>query len=209
MAISFVAAGAVATGVNPSIGMPAGIVANDFLILVITNTAAVTTPTGWTALTTYTAATPQMYLFTKIATGSETAITVTLTTTCKAVTIAYRGTSGIDVFGTYKNASTTVATNTLTTTQANDYVISIWGQSNTLTGTFTAPTGTGLTTQVNSGSVSAVSRGLLIVDELQASAGATTARTATASVANVLTSIALSLKPSGVSANNGSFFFLM
>ena len=49
MAISFVAAGAVVTGANPTVAVPAGYALKDLLVIVTTGTATPTTPAGWTS----------------------------------------------------------------------------------------------------------------------------------------------------------------
>jgi len=205
MAISFVAAGTTTAGINPTVAVPSGYASGDLLVIVITGTS-VTTPSGWTLLTNN-AVTPVCYIFYKTASASESSVAMTSTTTAtKAVMLAYRGVGGVDVTGTFVQATTgtTIATNSLTTTQANDYVISIYAASPTIS-SWTAPAST--SSRVNSGA-SGILRGLLIVDELQASAGATTSRTATLSVTGIAkTSIAFSIKePSG--ANKSSFFLL-
>jgi hypothetical protein len=205
MAISFVAAGSTVTGANPTVPVPTGYAAGDVFILFIT-AGTVTTPSGWTLRGITTSGTP-LAVYSKIAGASESSVAMTSgNANSIAGMIAYRGSSGVDVAGTFATtaSATSLATNTQTTTQANDYVISIYADS-VGARTWTAPAST--TVRLNASSVSTF-RGILIVDELQASAGVTTARTATVSTASALTALAISINES-TSTNKGSFFFLM
>lgn len=196
MPISFVAAGAVATGTNPSVAVPAGYQQADLLVLTVAVAAAVepTTPTGWTLLGSQTT-TPRIYIYRKFATGSESSVALTCnSTTTAAAMVAYRGVSATDTISTFATAtSTTVATNTLTTTYANEYVVSIYAMT-TGADTWTAPAST--TSRVNSAGTAALA-GLLIVDESQAAAGTSTARTATSSASKALAAGSFSIIPSG------------
>ena len=194
MAISFVAAGTVATGTNPSVPAPAGIQQGDLLVIAVAANVAVTTPTGWTLIGSQTT-TPRIYLYRKFATGTETSQAVTVgSATTVGVMLAYRGVSATDTVSTGATAtSTTISTNTLTTTYGNEYVVSVYGMT-TGAATWTAPAST--TTRVNSAGTAALD-GLLFVDELQATAGTSTARTATSSVSKALAAISFSIIPSG------------
>jgi hypothetical protein len=190
MAISFVAAGAVATGTNPTVAVPTGYATDDFLVLAVAANAAVTTPAGWTLIGSQ-ITTPRIYLYRKFATSSESSVTVTVaSTTAVGVMLAYRGVNTTDTISTGRTAtSTTIATNTLTTTYANEYVVSAYAMT-IGAATWTAPAST--TSRVDSASTAALD-GLLIVDELQAAAGVSTARTATSSVSKALGAISFSI----------------
>ena len=196
MAISFVAAGAVATGTNPSVAIPAGYQEADLLVLTVAVAAAVapTTPSGWTLVGSQTT-TPRIYIYRKFATGSESSVALTCNSTpTAAAMVAYRGVSATDTISTFATATaTTVATNTLTTTYANEYVVSIYAMT-TGADTWTAPAST--TSRVNSAGTAALA-GLLIVDESQAAAGTSTARTATSSASKALAAGSFSIIPSG------------
>lgn len=198
MAISFVAAGAVQSGSNPTVPVPSGFQQADLLVLAIScNGVAPTTPTGWTAIVSYGINDPRIYIFYKFALGTETNLAVTVSSaTASAVMLAYRGVSATDTISTALNTtSTSISTNaaTLTTTYANEYIISVYASSTTAL-TWTAPAST--TSRVNSPS-SASNDGLLIVDELQAAAGVSTSRTATTSVSAALSAVSFSVVPSG------------
>jgi hypothetical protein len=116
-------------------------------------------------------------VFTKTATGSESSVSVS-TVSAAGVMLAYRGISALDVVGAY--ASNSFATTSVTTTAADDLVISIYRVSSGSSFTWTA-TPSGTTSRVNQAAVASTNNGLLIVDEDKATAGATTARAATAS----------------------------
>lgn len=191
MAISFVAAGTVATGANPTVGVPAGIAAGDLLLLVNTGTTTPTNPTGWTRLSAQGAG-QFITIAYKYASASETSVAVTQSgTTTKAVMLAYRGGGAFQIVPAYTTGTGTTATpNTLTTTYTNDYVISMYACASGGVTNFTANGST--TSRVNSGGTSTL-RGLLIADELKATAGVTTARAATLSASRTWASVAIGL----------------
>ena len=206
MAISFVAAGTVIQSTNPVVPVPTGYAAGDILIIFITAGAA-TTPTGWTLINQWITGGP-VSLFYKVASASESSVSIASSNPATvAGMVAYRGASGIDVKMTVSNTATgttTVSTSSITTTATNDYVISIFIVVAGVN-TWTAPAST--TTRVNSAST-ATFRGVLLVDELQASAGATTVRTGTLATSSTSSAYSFSLKES-TSTNKGSFFFIM
>ena len=212
MAISFVASGTVQTGANSTVDVPTGYAAGDALLIITTGTATPSLPTNWTSV--YSQGSLRfLTVYLKIATASEASVTLTQAgTTSKAVMLAYRGTSYFDVIGTIATGTSTApATSSLTTSWANDYVISLYADSFTAA-TWTAPAST--TSRVNSASTASVN-GLLIVDELKTAAGATTIRTATLSTSVAWSAIAISFKEpqsfyidpeNGADANNGRTF---
>ena len=214
MAISFVGAGTVATGANSTVDVPAGIAVGDALLIVTSGTATPTTPTNWLPIYIQNA-NRFLTVFLKIATASESSVTLAQSgTSSKAVMIAYRGTSYFDVAGTVSNGTNILpATSSLTTRFANDYVVSFYAtQLNATPSTWTAPALT--TSRVNSGNSTTVT-GMLIVDELQAAAGASTARIGGLSSSTSWSSVAISFKEpqvfyidpvNGADANNGQTF---
>lgn len=214
MAISFVGAGTVASGANPTVDVPAGYAAGDVLLIVTTSTQTPNTPTNWVQI--FAQGTGRsLTVLLKIATASESSVALgnLSSSASKAVMIAYRGTSYFDVVGTIvSGTSTSPATNSLTTRFANDYVVSFYAVSSGTTATWTAPSLT--TSRVNSGNSGSV-HGMLIVDELDAVAGATTSRTATLSTSISWSCVAISFKEpqvfyidpvNGADANNGQTF---
>ena len=192
MAISFVAAGTVATGANPTVTVPTGYAQDDFLIIVTAGTATTTTPTDWTLISAQGAG-QFITTFYKFANASEASVALTNAgTTTKAVMMAYRGVGLFDVVSAYTTATaTTLATATQTTLLANDYVLSIYANASGAARTWTAPAST--TARVNSATTTTV-RGLLIVDEAKATAGLTTARTATISASSTLAAVSISIR---------------
>lgn len=214
MAISFVGAGTVQTGANSTVDVPSGYAAGDTLLIVTSGTATPTTPTNWTSIFAQ-GSLRFLTVFLKIATASESSVTLTQSgTSSKAVMLAYRGTSYFDVVGTVATGtSTSPATTSLTTRFANDYVVSFYAtQLNATPSTWTAPAST--TSRVNSGNSTTVT-GMLIVDELDAVAGATTTRTATLSSSTAWSAVAISFKEpqvfyidpvNGADANAGTSF---
>ena len=214
MAISFVGAGTVQTGANSTVDVPAGYAAGDTLLIFTSGTVNPTTPTNWIQVYAQVSGRCLTVLL-KIATASESSVTLVQSgTSSKAVMLAYRGTSYFDVVGGVNtNTSTSPATTSLTTRFANDYVVSFYAtQLNATPSTWTAPAST--TSRVNSGNSASIT-GMLIVDELQVSAGASATRTATLSSSTAWASVAISFKEpqafyvdpeSGADANAGTSF---
>jgi len=198
MAISFVAAGTDVTpsGGNLSIPVPSGVAAADLLIAVVTTGAiTVTTPTGWTQLFFYQTAAPYTYIFYKYASASETTLVIaTASTQAKAVMLAYRGGGAFQVVPTVATGTGTTATpNAVTTTYANDYIISLYTTSNAAA-TWTANGST--TSRVNSAATASFN-GILVADEAQDSIGSSTPRGATLSVSRAWVAVAIGLIESG------------
>jgi hypothetical protein len=186
MAISFVAAGAVATVVssNLNIAVPAGFAKNDLLIATVTTgTVAVTTPAGWELLSAYTGGLPYLYVFYKYASVSESTLVVpTTSVVAKGVMLAYRGGSAFQIVPvTATGASSTATPNTITTTYANTYSINFYCTSSASTRTWTPNAST--TARVNSSSIITGNgqNGLLVADELRVAIGTGPARAATLS----------------------------
>jgi hypothetical protein len=207
MAIAYVDSTGVIIGANPSLtfsspvgNTPAGLVQQgDFLILTVCSTATPTTPSGWTLQDQVTS---NLFVYTKFASGTEPTISQVVTVsgaTTSSCIVAYRGVSGLYTTNrTAAAAGTTVSTTTtFGTVYNNQYIVSVYGAAVTTgTGTWTDPAST--TERANRSTLpSSQNRGLLIVDELQATAGAITARTATLSVSSTLCAINLLLIPSG------------
>lgn len=193
MALSFVSAGSEATGANPTVTVPGTYAAGDILLLITCGSANSTTPTGWTLVGTKEGAGQFICVYQKYAAASESSVAVTQAgTTSKAVMLAYRGGGAFEVIPAFTTGTGTTATpSSLTTTYANDFVINIYASAN-VAQTWTANGST--TSRFNSAATSSV-RGLLIADETQAAAGASTARGATLSTSNTWASLAIGLIP--------------
>ena len=209
MAWSFVAAGTQATGANPTVPLPS-YSAGNLLLLVVASQSANTsaTPAGYTSLTSLAGGTGSAYfnIYYKIAGSSETAPTLSIiANTTIAVILSYSGISSIDVVGATSNGHTATAiTTSTTTTNANDLVLSIYCAESGSFGayTWTAPSGT--TARVNSGGTS-TTEGLLICDELQATAGATASRAATISASKQWGAVTIAFSISAIT-NISNFF---
>jgi hypothetical protein len=218
MAITFVGAGPVNTNtfVNSFVSYPSGIVVGDLLLYVYTGNNSPTNVQGghWV---TFAAQGSDENIF--VAAKTVTAYDINFpqisgfgTNTTAQIVLAYRGTSSFDAAAFVTGSSTSVTTSPITTTRfANEYVLSIFANPSGVN-TWTPPAGA--TTIVTSDStVSAY--GLLIADELQAVAGATTVRTATLASASDWSTLTITLKEpqtfyidpnSGNDANDGLTF---
>jgi hypothetical protein len=194
MAIAFVAAGAVTSGsgIPFTVAVPAGISAGNLLVVAATG-STLTAPTGWTKI--YNQSTGNLLqVFTKYAGQSESAANfgTVLGAATRAVMLAYSGAGNYDVISTLATGTSTTATTTSqTTTYANDYVVSFYSTTSTAA-TFSTPTGT--TSRSNSASTGTLN-GLLVVDELQAAAGASATRASTLSASVLWSCVSISFIP--------------
>lgn len=212
MAITFVASGGISsqsTTVTPT--LPAGYQAGDIFILSVlqgSKNYTGTPPTGYTLVSqanSSTVTSGNMYY--KIAAASETSPTVsTGGSNGQAVIVAYRGSSGLDVTATAfaaSTSSTSLTGNNLTTTAANDFVITSVNGENATGNNFTAPSGVNIRVQQN-GTTSLTP--FLLYDELQPSAGVYTAKTTTTPVNGKYVILATSLLDASPAATGNMFF---
>lgn len=178
---SFVSAGTVATGVNPTVTLPSGWATNDLLVLWGGSNGNFTSPVGWTVPLNHTATNPRAIFAYKLASSGETSLSLTNGgSATSAVILAYRNISAVDVTGTVNTGtSTSPVTTSLTTTVPNDLVISAYSNSSN-TAQFTG-TPASTTVRVNFDGTATSSRPILVVDENKTTAGATSTRTATIS----------------------------
>lgn len=198
MAWSFVAAGTVATGASPTVGLPAGHAANDIFVLVlVSETAPTTSLSGYTLIESISIGSVDIALWWRLATASETAPTVTDTNSdTVAVLLDYRGltTSPLDAVGAASSTGSTSATNlaytpVLNCNIPNDALLSIWANP-VSGGTWEIVPPAGTTSRVNSAATSSVC-GMLIVDEV-ANRGLSTARGNWESGGGTVSALALS-----------------
>ena len=207
MAWSFVAAGAVAgfSGTaNTTVTLPTGYAAGDILVIAGTNGGGLSsssTPSGWTARN---APTGACFFFKRAGTSESSAILDNGRGATAAVMLCYRG-----IFNADTQATATAfafggsrATGTQTTNFPDDLVVSAYFFDPVSGGTITAPGSTN--TRVNSAATSLVS-GLLVVDENAATAGSTTARTASIASSTQCGAAAASFQQ----GNPSGFFNLM
>jgi hypothetical protein len=184
MAIAFV--GSVAdSGSNPTVSLNGlGTVTEGSLLVLITTGGTLTTPTGWTQIYAQGAGRNLTVCIRYVGAqtfGAADFLALTLTNSVSRVRIlSYTGAGNYNAIATVATGSgTTATTNTQTTTYANDYVVSIFTtDTSTSSTTFTVPGGT--TSRGNSSATISLN-GLLVVDELKATAGVTTARSSTLS----------------------------
>jgi hypothetical protein len=151
-------------------------------------------PTGWTRV--YTQGAGQFITVQyKYATNSESSVGVLISgSSSKVVMIAYRGAGAYEIVPTATTGSGTSATTpTLTTTYANDYVLSIVSR---VLGISTLSTPAGTTNRVNSSSSSTIT-GLSISDELKATTGVSTARSSTLSATGAWSAVQIAFIESG------------
>jgi len=183
---SFINAGTVTTGANPSPPLPSSWQQGDLLIVVAASTTVYgsTPPTGYTqAAREATTGFGSLAVWWKAAGSSESAPALTnASSTSKAVMLAYRkintsATDKVSAIGT--GGSGTASAASVTTTANDDLVCHFWSSTTSSSAqTWTNPSGT--TQRVNSGgAASSANCGILTDDEDQATAGATTARTGT------------------------------
>ena len=180
MAWSFQSAGTVATGGSPVVDLPPTYSVGSLLVLVGVSSANFTNPGGWTQVT-INQGNNNISIWYKFATASESSVTLSASSsTTKGVMLAYLAISAVNVVGTVNSTtSTTITTNSLTTTVPDALVISVFAIRQGTAQTIIA--GTGYTARVTSSGVT-TTVSLIVGDENQATAGATTARTATATL---------------------------
>ncbi|APC01323.1 hypothetical protein [Polynucleobacter asymbioticus] len=204
---AFQSAGAVATGVNPTVPLPATYSTGSLLVIVAATSRTsypFTTPSGWSVGLLNGSINTYLSVWYKFAGASESSVSLTNSeSTSVAVMLAYSNVLALDVLGLDKNAtSSSLLTNNLTTTTANDLVISCFSIRATTSQAITA--GSGYTSRVNyAGDANFAS--FLIGDENTAIAGATTARTATGAVSALWDTFAISFQQN---LNTGNFFFM-
>ena len=193
MAISFVALSGAA--ISSTISYPAGIIAGDLLVLITSGSnAPATTPTGWYFVSAQGSG-QFITVFYTFATGTEsgTVTTGSLGGGARSAMLAYRGAGIINAVSTYNTGTgTSATTNTLTTTFANDYVVSCFVGDNTSTYSFTPQAG--YTVRLNAAASSSVN-GMVLGDELQAAAGTSTSRAVTISASQPWNTVAIALVP--------------
>jgi hypothetical protein len=193
MAISFVGS-VTATGSNPTLFLNLGTVTDGAILVLVTTGGTLTTPDGFTRIYTQGAGrnltVSIRYVAAKTYTLSDS-LSLTLTgTNSRARVLAYDGAGNYNAIATVATGTgTTATTNTQTTTYANDRVLSIYATNSGSASTFTVPAST--TSRGNNASTASVN-GLLVVDELQAAAGTTTARSSTLSVSRDWAAVSVS-----------------
>lgn len=210
MAISFVAAGTGVFGGSNSVTLtwPTGYAVGDLLVAAYTwdgTNSPITsgTPSGWTQLILQSNALSGVYILYKIATSTSEATFAVTSSGFELVgqSFAYRGMDAVTpIDGTAVTSTVgsgaSLATNTLTTTVANDWVVSVWGDGSVSGTSVLAMAAPGTTLRGSANMVLGTNAGFYVGDEVQATAGTSTARTLTETGAttNSITSVAFAIK---------------
>lgn len=193
MAITFVASSSVGSGSAISIAAPAGVQEGDLLIGIMSLSGSLNVaPTGWTLRVT--SASGNILVYTKYAASGAAQNTLTATgngSSDRWCMLAYRGAGSYDVVGTTATGTgTTATTNTITTTYADDLVLSVY--TGAVNAAFSTPTGT---TSRADATGTATLRAFRVVDEIKATAGVTTARASTNSTSTAWAAVAIAFVP--------------
>jgi hypothetical protein len=188
MPIAFInSSGAIGSG--ESISIPSGAIQGDLLIIITTGPGIPTPPADWTLLASQNAA-QNITVYYKFFSGSTASVSMTTGAT-RTYMLAYSGVAATDSISAFTTVTgTSLGTGTLTTASVDEYVLSIYASSSGTTSSWTAPASTNV--RASNGSTSTVG-GLLVVDELQAAAGVSTARTATVSASRALSAVQISI----------------
>jgi len=193
--ISFVDAGTVAVGNSQTITLPS-YQAGDLLIVLGTGNSSWAVPTGWTSIG-INAISPTLLMAYKIAGASESNLSgIGGGTGGAACIVSYRyvNSSPINVSSAITSASgaLTITSSSITTTIANDWVLTFYAAGNQASAIgWIAPASTN--TRVNFKTGTTGNR-FLLVDEVKATAGATTTRIGTYAVSANLKVISTAIK---------------
>lgn len=193
---TFVGIGTAGTSANSyTSGMPAGIASGDLLLLV-GSTGGGFTPSGtWNDVLSGGSGSVRPQLKWKFASGSESDVTFTSTNSRhRAVVLAYRGAHGTPLDVAQASAatgnSTSAATTSITTTAIKDLLAGFATTSSSAS--YTAP---GSVNERYNVACDGSTNGLVIWDEIQAAAGATSVRTATLSSSQSWAAFSAAFKP--------------
>lgn len=184
-----------AAGTPCVVSKPAEVQAGDLLIFVGACSNAATGPADTTEQVAYTTANPKLYVWTKIATGSEPATYTITDAGGNSLSLSvYRNVSQsapVNAIGTIAHATaTSSATNSVTSTVHGCVIASIYGLSQPGVA-ITADAATVARMSQNDGT----NYPSLLADETQAAAGSSSARTATWSGSRTYSNIAIAIAP--------------
>lgn len=192
------------TGSSLTLTLPAGVLANDQILLTVTlpgNQSVKSTPSGYTLVGTYSSGTSssnvKLALYRRTAQASDSSVTINFSKTfAKAASlVVYRGVNPVTPIDTSSSGTTTsgqsVVAPSLTTTKANDQLVLAEAATSTSGGAWTPPTG--MATRVSQAGGATIANG--IADQALAGAGATGSRTATFSVTGSLAAALVALAP--------------
>ncbi len=172
---------------------------DDTLLMVYTGVTAAATPSGWTVITAGVAGPFYQTLYRKKAATGEVAPTLTSSSASSAVILSYGNTPNANPVSAQSarvdtGGVTSIATATFATGTANTIVVSVFSiPGDSVTRTWTAPGST--TIRIDYQAPNGDDLPILIVDEVKAVSGTTTARTASVtSLATNMCAFALALK---------------
>jgi hypothetical protein len=189
---TFIGASPAVASNTPTVSVPAGVTAGDFLILVTASWSVFggdripNVPSGWT-LAKFESQGQYLTILFKTATANESAVTLNFTVgdaslQSRAVMLAYRSTAGFDPQPnpayTYGNYANETKPNIAITDFANEVVITFYAYQSS-GDTLTPPSGTNVRVNASVIYTTSSAPGILIIDELQAIAGQSTPRVAT------------------------------
>jgi RHS repeat-associated protein len=184
-----------------TVNKPTGVLTNDVLIAgIATFTAAITPPSGWTLVRSDSGSVVQT-LYTHVVGASEpsnyTWTFGVIVTSAAGTIVAYSGvdtTTPVDVSGGQANASSTsITAPSITTTGANELIVGFFAIAKLTT--TTAPSG--MNERADQGANGTVAISQETADVVQAIAGATGTKVATALVAGANVGQLLALRPAG------------
>lgn len=193
--IIYVSQGAAGTGSNPTVALPTTHASGDLLVIVAASNNAITAPAGWSTGVNN-AAGARLSIFYKVDGGAESNVSLTASgSATQAIMLSYRNTNAtpLDVAGTTNTGTSTTITTTSLTTLTNAAIVISAFVSNSNAATFTLPV-TGCTTRYDGGGIASI-RPILIVDEIKATTGATTARSVTQSTSSNWQAHGIAFKP--------------
>jgi RHS repeat-associated protein len=132
-----------------TLAFPVGSVSTDWLVMSVISTAAVPTPTGWTATASYawTVYGYRSYVFTRQQ-GADTSVAVA-PTSGSAIIVAYQNTSGIGAVGTFAESTATanaISLNSITPQNVSSKILGIVTDRDIV---YPVPPPTGFTTSLN------------------------------------------------------------
>ncbi len=177
--ISFLSVGAAGFSSSPVVALPPVHASGDLLVIAAAGSSSYTSPSGWSVGVNNTTHAKLCFWY-KVDSGVETNVTLSGGgINSQAVMLAYRGTNAtpLDVNGTLgSSVSASATTNSVTTVTNDALIVSVFA----INANAVAFTGYPASVTVRyDGSSIANARALLVVDELQAALGASTARIAT------------------------------
>ena len=219
MAIAYRSAGTYVSGIgNVTPGVPAGYAADDIFILFVEGDelGALSTPSGWTYITTEVGNSSQCAAYWKRSTASESAPTYTdLGDHTSAIILALSGClatgSPIDTFSGSSATGTTVSFPTITTSVANCMIVGAVAPTATAITLATGPTNANLTTPTSPTSnthTDGNDGGLITFYGLKATAGSVGATTGTTSATSQKSHLTIALKPA-LAAIGRSFGYII